>query len=87
MLNATNWPFVSPPLITSSEPTSRNSANEAKLTSCSDALVGEHEELGAEDRAASGVWKRFSISRRSESSAASAFTVSMPRIASIWPDE
>ena len=33
------------------------------------------------------VWKRPSISRRSESSAASAFTVSMPRIASIWPDE
>ena len=32
-------------------------------------------------------WKRASISRRSASSAASAFTVSIPRIASICPDE
>ena len=33
------------------------------------------------------IWKRVSIAFRSESSAASALTVSIPRIASICPDE
>ena len=73
--------------MTSSAPTNRKSAERQEGDELERALVGDDEELGAEDAVGERLEPRAASAARSASSAASALTVSMPRIASICRDE